>query len=386
MSTIDKPLEPASGKSRSTSSGLLSTISRGKRPRHIFALVYGTDGVGKSTMCSHAPNPIFIGAEKGTEQLDVARFPQVDSTGELLGQIRALSTEKHEFDSVVLDSLDWVEPLIWKTVCEEGKVETIEQYAGGYGKGYVRALDLWRTLLKELSVLNEKMHVLLIGHAQIKSFQDPELPSAYDRYQLKINERAAALVREAADAVLFARFETELVNVNGSKPKARGEGNRIMYTESRPGWDAKNRFNLPFCMPLDWKSFGEAIRAFYGLNGKGNSTARQRPAEERPSKPEPKNESQTVTPQEKPIGIQQQPEPQNGSESPLSAKVRARLEENKISEPEFLDILRCAQISEASGASRLADLPDKTLGLAIGSWDTIVELASEFRRCKETAA
>ena len=342
--------------------------------------------MGKSTLCSHAPNPIFIGAEKGTEQLDVARFPQVDSTGGLLAQIRALQSEKHEFDSVILDSLDWVEPLIWKTVCEEGKVETIEQYAGGYGKGYVRALDLWRTLLKDLSVLNEKMHVLLIGHAQIKSFQDPELPSAYDRYQLKINERAAALVREAADAVLFARFETELVHVNGSKPKARGEGNRIMYTESRPGWDAKNRFNLPFCMPLDWKSFGEAIRAFYGLNGKGNSTARQRPAEERPSKPEPKNESQTVTPQEKPIGIQQQPEPQNGSESPLSAKVRARLEENKISEPEFLDILRCAQISEASGASRLADLPDKTLGLAIGSWDTIVELASEFRRCKETAA
>jgi len=138
-----------------------------------------------------------------------------------------------------------VEPLIWKAVCDEGKVETIEQYAGGYGKGYVRALDLWRTLLKELSLLNDKMHVLLIGHAQIKSFQDPELPTAYDRYQLKINDKAAALVREAADAVLFARFETELVKTNG-KTRAYGEGNRIMYTESRPGWDAKNRFNLPF--------------------------------------------------------------------------------------------------------------------------------------------
>jgi hypothetical protein len=160
---------------------ILSTISRGKRPRHIFALIYGTDGVGKSTLCSHAPNPIFIGAEKGTEQLDVARFPQTESISELLAQIRALQSEKREFDSVVLDSLDWVEPLIWKAVCDEGKVETIEQYAGGYGKGYVRALDLWRTLLRELSVLNEEMHVLLIGHAQIKSFQDPELPTAYDR-------------------------------------------------------------------------------------------------------------------------------------------------------------------------------------------------------------
>jgi hypothetical protein len=155
MRTINKSLgETLNGEDRS--SILLSTISRGKRPRHIFALIYGTDGVGKSVWASHSPRPIFIGAEKGTEQLDVARFPQTESIGELLSQVRALQTEKHEFDSVVLDSLDWVEPLIWKAVCEEGKVETIEQYAGGYGKGYTWALDLWRTLLKELSVLNKK--------------------------------------------------------------------------------------------------------------------------------------------------------------------------------------------------------------------------------------
>jgi hypothetical protein len=93
---------------------ILSTISRGKRPRHIFALVYGTSGVGKSFWASQAPRPIFITTEKGTEQLDVARFPQVESIGELLFQVRALQTEKHEFATVVLDSLDWVEPLIWK--------------------------------------------------------------------------------------------------------------------------------------------------------------------------------------------------------------------------------------------------------------------------------
>src|SRR6516225_11414432 len=308
---------------------LLSSISHGKRPRHIFALIYGTDGVGKSSWASHAPRPIFIGAEKGTEQLDVARFPQTDSIGELLAQISALQTEKHEFDSVVLDSLDWVEPLIWKAVCHEGKVETIEQYAGGYGKGYVRALDLWRTLLKELSVLNDKMHVLLIGHAQIKSFQDPELPTAYDRYQLKINDKAAAQVREAADAVLFARFETELVKVNGSKPKARGEGKRIMYTESRPGWDAKNRFQLPFCMPLDWKTFGDTIRAFYGLSEKQNGAGKGK-----------------VAPADK--------APQNGPDNPLLAQVRARLEESKIGEDEFLGILRAVQIAEANSASSLA--------------------------------
>jgi hypothetical protein len=304
-------------------------------------------------MCSHAPNPIFIGAEKGTEQLEVARFPQTESIGELIAQVHALQTEKHEVDSVVLDSLDWVEPLIWKAVCDEAKVESIEQAFGGYGKGYVRALDLWRTLLKELSVLNERMHVLLIGHAQIKSFQDPELPSAYDRYQLKINDKAAALVREAADAVLFARFETELVKSNG-KTRARGEGVRVMYTESRPAFDAKNRFNLPFCMALDWKTFGDAIRAFYGLKVKENGATK----------------GKTVAAPK---------DGQDGSENALLAKVRARLEESKISESEFIDILKAAQIPEAQNATSLSDIPDKPLSLSLKSWDTVTALAEELR-------
>jgi hypothetical protein len=89
-----------------------------------------------------------------------------------------LQTQKHEFDTVVLDSLGWIEPLVWKAVCDEAKVDSIELAFGGYGKGYVRALDLWRTLLKELAILNRSMHVLMIGHAQIKSFQDPDLASA----------------------------------------------------------------------------------------------------------------------------------------------------------------------------------------------------------------
>jgi hypothetical protein len=343
MSTIDKTIE---------ASGVLSTISRGKRPRHIFALFYGTDGVGKTTVCSHAPNPIFIGAEKGTEQLDVARFPQTDSIGELLAQIRALQTEKHEFDSAVLDSLDWVEPLIWKAVCDEGKVENIEQFGGGYGKGYVRALDLWRTLIKELAVLNLNMHVLLIGHAQIKSFQDPELPTAYDRYQLKINDKAAALVREAADAVLFARFETELVRATGAKAKVRGEGKRIMYTESRPGFDAKNRFNLPFVMPLDWKTFGDAIRAFYGIKENGSSNGKQAHG--------------------------QMPEPLINPSEAL-AQIRKMLEFAKMSEAEVIAVLKASQIKGARDATSLAEIPDAVLRLAIEDWAVVEQTAEQLK-------
>jgi hypothetical protein len=355
---------------------LLNTITKGRRPRYIWALIYGTDGVGKSTLCSQAPNPIFVGAEKGTEQLDVARFPQVESIGDLFDQLRTLQTEKHEFQTVVLDSLDWVEPLIWKAVCDEGKVENIEQFGGGYGKGYVRALDLWRTLIKELAMLNQNMHVLLIGHAQIKSFQDPELPTAYDRYQLKVNDKAAALVREAADAVLFARFETELVRATGTKAKVRGEGKRIMYTESRPGFDAKNRFNLPFCMALDWKTFGDAIKAFYGLNGKSNGAAK---SEHELGKAEPKNDAAPEATSQRKTAPVQEPRKTtlNGSPNAPMNKVRRLLEESSISEPEFIRILKAAQIPEAKGS--LSDIPDRVLDLALENWDTVAALAEELR-------
>jgi AAA domain len=348
-------------------SDILSSISRGKRPQRIFALIYGVSGVGKSFWAANAPNPIFICTEKGTEQLDIARFPIVNSFAELIEQLCALQIEKHEFQTIVIDSIDWLEPLIWKAVCDEAKVDSIEQAFGGYGKGYVRALDLWRVLLKELAILNRSMHVLMIGHAQIKSFQDPDLASAYDRYQLKINDKAAALVREAADAVLFARFETEVIRDGGngrSKARVRGEGVRIMYTESRPAFDAKNRFNLPFAMALDWKTFGDTIRSFYGLKEKGNG---KRPA------------SATVAESAHSV-------PMNGKpESEVLVKVRQLMNSAKISESEFLAVLQVAQIPEALIASSLSDIPDKSFALATENWASVIAMVDELRAQREAA-
>jgi hypothetical protein len=275
-----------------------------------------------------------------------------------------LQTAKHEFDSVVLDSLDWVEPLIWKAVCDEGKVDSIEQAFGGYGKGYVRALDLWRTLLRELSVLNEKMHVLLIGHP----------------------------IREAADAVLFARFETELVKTNG-KTRAYGEGNRIMYTESRPGWDAKNRLNLPFVMPLDWKTFGDAIRAFYGLSGKGNGPGKGKVAPEDNSAQNDQEQTPVTHdggtgsgddanagPVLHPQSVQPDSPPPINSKN-LLQKIKLRLGGSRISEREFLDVLRFSRIPEAQNLTALDQVPDKFLTMALEGWSTVAEIAHELRGC-----
>jgi hypothetical protein len=149
-------------------------------------------------------------------------------------------------------------------------VKTIEDYAGGFGKGYTRAAEIWRGLLGELQGLGTKMHIILISHAKIKRFEDPNLPTGYDRYVLAINEQAAAMVRQAVDAVLFANFK-EAVRQANKKPskgdRGQGEAERALYTEHRPAFDAKNRFHLPFELPLEWSEFARRVKEFYAEEG-----------------------------------------------------------------------------------------------------------------------
>src|SRR5258708_5324707 len=243
---------------------ILSGVTKGRRKKPIFALLYGTDGIGKTTFCSKAPSPLFIGGERGDDQLDVARLPNAGTVGEFLTQIKAIGDEKHEFNTIALDSIDWLELLIWKQACAEAKVTSIEDYGGGFQKGYIRASEIWRGILLELQELAQRFHVLLIGHALVKSFQDPEEAIAYDRYILKVHEKSASLIREIVDIVLFAKFEVEVLKEKGSR-KARGigDGSRVMYTQERPAFIAKNRYNLPLEMPLEWQPFANAIKEFY---------------------------------------------------------------------------------------------------------------------------
>jgi len=245
--------------------GFLAGITYGKQVKPIFVLMHGPDGVGKTTFASQAPEPVFVGLEKGSDQLNVARLPRPETLGVFLDQLAGLTNQQHPFKTVVIDSVDWLEPLIWRQVCAEGQVKTIEDYAGGFGKGYIRALEIWRGVVERISALANRFHVVLIAHSKIKRFDDPKLPTGYDRYIIAINEMAAAAVRQTVDAVLFASFNEKVKQVakSGSGNRGLGEGERILFTEHRPAFDAKNRFNLPFELPLEWRAFAEHVKKFY---------------------------------------------------------------------------------------------------------------------------
>ena len=246
---------------RNPSRMTLGSVVSGRQEHPVRVLLYGPEGVGKSTFGAGAPAPIFLGAEEGTSQLDVTRFPQPESWQDALDAVDTLTNEKHDYKTLVIDTLDWLEPVLWDWMSRRDKQTNIEAY--GYGKGYQAAIDEWRIFLSALERLRKTkpMHVVMLAHSWIKGFKNPT-GDDYDRYELKIHSKAGGLLKEWSDAVLFATYET-FVHKDERK-RVRGvdnNGARIVYTQRRAAYDAKNRYSLPETMPLDWAEFEAAVKA-----------------------------------------------------------------------------------------------------------------------------
>lgn len=232
--------------------GLLSNIRRGKIAAPYKALVYGVEGIGKSTFGADADAPVFLCAETGTENLDVDRLPEPKAWSDVLASIHALQSEPHDYLTLVIDTLDWLEPLLWDHVCAQNKWKTIED--PGYGKGYVAALNEWRLFLRLLEDLrtSRRMNILMLAHSLVRRVNPPDM-EPFDRYSLKIHEKAASLCREWCDAVLFARFEVVTSKAKDARV-ARGysTGERELRTVYTASYDAKNRWGLPDPLPLSF--------------------------------------------------------------------------------------------------------------------------------------
>lgn len=242
---------------------LLKQVQRGcvNVPRR--TLLYGTHGIGKSTFGAMAEQPIFVPTEDGLANIDCERFPLAGSCAEVMHALAALYTEEHAYRTVIIDSADWLERLIFARVCQDRNVESIEDIP--YGKGYVFALTHWREVLAALDALRRDrgMQVMLVAHAQIEKFANPETDT-YDRYSPRLQKLASALVQEWCDEVLFAtyRIHTKTVSEGFDRKRVQGigSGERIIRTTERPAHVAKNRLNLPDELPLDYRVYAACVR------------------------------------------------------------------------------------------------------------------------------
>lgn len=248
---------------------LIGSITKGREQQPPRIMIYGSEGVGKSTFASLAPNPVFVQTEDGLSEIDTSKFPLARTFDDVVMQLQAVRDEQHEYGTLVIDSVDWLERLVWDRVCADYGVKSIEKADGGYGKGYVHALTYWRQIVSTLNDIRSKrgMAVILIAHAAVERFEDPE-HAAYDRYTPRIHKKACSLICEWVDAVLFASRRLRVDSTTGkAAPVGADGGERILRTNGSPACIAKNRFGLPTELPLSWAAFVEALKG--GAKGSG---------------------------------------------------------------------------------------------------------------------
>lgn len=335
-------------------------ITQGKIITAKKVVVYGTEGIGKSTFAAQFPDPLFIDTEGSTKELDVRRFEK-PSSWEMLKEQAEYVKKNKPCKTLVIDTIDWAEQLCQETICARHNKKGIEDF--GYGNGYVYEKEEFAQFLRILSeVVDLGIHVVLTAHSVIRRFEQPDEMGGYDRYELKLGKKTtnmiSPLIKEWADMVLFANYKTFSVATDdsGRKHKAQG-GQRVMYTTHHPCWDAKNRYGLQEQIPMDYQQ----IRAIIEVSA---STAV-------PEKTEPKARAETV--------------------SKIEAVIEPEMFDDGIPQA-LLDLMKASNITEEQVRQVVfqrgyypVDMPMKDYpsefvqGVLIGAWDQVKEmiLASE---------
>jgi hypothetical protein len=263
----------------------LESISKGQRLRPPKILFYGETGIGKTTFAASTPDPIFLFTEPGMGSLDVERFEVrkgdevLRSWEEVIECVWLLQNETHKYKTIVIDTVDSLEPLLHKYTCEKHNQPNIHSF--GWTKGFDRAVDEARDLTTRLDALcNQKgMVVLILGHCTVEKFRNPQTES-FDRWCPKVDKKLSDHLKGWADGVLFANFIQHTVSsdegFNKKRTRGVGLGERIIYTEARPSYQAKNRWALPPEMPLNpengWAVIQQAIAEQHAQKSKKTAT------------------------------------------------------------------------------------------------------------------
>jgi hypothetical protein len=229
-------------------------ITKGKVARPQRVVLYSVEGVGKTTLASQLPSPLFLDTEKGSDHLDVSRI-QITTWKEVKEALK-LATSAKEYKTLVVDTADGLEDLLAKELCKAQGVDGIEQLDGGYGKGYAKLADKWGEFLSgDLEpLLNAGLHVVLLVHAQAKKFTEPGKDTAYDRFELLQSKQCAPLTKGWADEVWFANFKTTIIEEKGKATIGAGGKERILHTSHAPSHDAKTRAGLPEKVPMTFEA------------------------------------------------------------------------------------------------------------------------------------
>lgn len=239
-------------------SEMLNIVS-GKVPRAQKVVLYGPEGIGKTTLAAQTPDPLFIDTEGGSTHLDVRRVQTSGGWLELLSVIREVAAAPSICKTLVIDTADWAEQICTEYILKKYNQPGIEAF--GYGKGYTFLSEAFAELLSACDdVIQSGKHVVITAHAKMRKQELPDEAGAFDRWELKLSRQTAPLLKEWADALLFLSYKTIVVAVDANHHKAQG-GKRVIYTSHSPVWDAKNRHGLPAELELSYDAIAPIFDA-----------------------------------------------------------------------------------------------------------------------------
>lgn len=238
------------------------TTAPTKPPRMVL---YGEHKIGKSSFAANSIKPVFIQTEDGLESLGVQAFEKSLSWESVIDNMRELVKEQHDFKTLVVDSLDWLERLIWERVCKENNVKQIGDVP--YGGGYKLATNYWKDFIYGLDVLNQKkqMMIILLAHSKISKFEDPTKQN-YDRFDLDLHDKAGGLILQWCDIIGFANEQIIVIENKegfGTTVKAKDTGKRMLNVTKKAGYEAGNRYSLEDCelkFPIFWDQLKDKIK------------------------------------------------------------------------------------------------------------------------------
>lgn len=367
-------------------------IIRGRIPGAKKTVIYGPEGIGKSTLASRFPDPVFIDTEGSTKDMEVARTPAPSSWQMLLDQVRYFIGHPQELKTLIIDTADWAEQLCVADVCSRFQKAGIEDF--GYGKGYTYLQEEFGRLLNLLTELVEQkgINVVLTAHAKMRKFEQPDELGAYDRWEMKLTKQVAPMVKEWADMVLFANYKTIVINVDGQgaqkgKNKAQG-GKRVMYTTHHSCWDAKNRYGLPDEIPMDYNEIrhiieDQAVKTDQTppKNEKPSTTppvkqSAPEPAEPDKSHQEPAKEEKATQPVDQKQESINPPDPKVDERIPKA--LRDLMIANGVDEWDIQNVVAARGYFPADMV--VADYPaDFVSGVLVGAWPQVYAMIKEMK-------
>ena len=352
-------------------------VTRGIQTAPVKTVLYGPEGIGKSTFASHFPSPVFIDTEGGTKRLNVARLPQPTSWAMLLDEVAEVRKGSVPCGTLVIDTADWAERLCIQAVCAKAKVNGIEDF--GYGKGYTYVKEEFGKLLDALEeVLQAGHNVVVLAHAAITKFEQPDAVGNYDRWSMKTSKQVAPLLREWCDMLLFANYKTVVEKVGdgkNAKSKASG-GRRVLYTAHHPCWDAKNRFDLPEEVPFDYASIAACIPGAMSAQApKPEPQPRSQP--EADILPSPQQEAKPVA-QPQPAPLQESSEKNVLLSLGVPEKLAALMSANKVSCEELQGVV--GKRGYFPEDMPIKDYPaDFVEGCLIAAWPQVFQMVLDNR-------